>query len=80
MFNNMNIALKKNWVATIKNQWLKGEKYLVVGYANKTSKYLMGWLYICYGKIMPGKLMNNQDMMQASYHVGEMIEILFNQI
>ena len=62
----MNSALKTVLVGAIKNQLLTGTKYLVVGYANKKFVELMDWLYICYGKINTGELMNNQDTMQAS--------------
>ena len=64
----MNIALKKISVAAIGNQWIKDEKYMVMGYANKLSINLMDRLYIRYVQITPGVLMKNQYTMQAAYH------------
>ena len=66
-------------LAAIDNQWLKGVKDFVMVYAKKTLVEVMDWLYICYRQIVPGKLMKNQDTMQASYHVEEPIKIIFYQ-
>ena len=76
----MNSDRKDIIVASINDLRLKGSKYLVVGYTNKTSVEIMYWLYIFYGKITPDELMKNQYTMQSSYHVEEPIEILFDQI
>ena len=51
-----------------------------MGYTNKTFVELMGSIYMCYGKITPGELMENKDTMQALYHVEEPIEIFFYNI
>ena len=80
LVNNINISPKKILVAAINNHWLKEEKYLVVGYTNNTFLEQMEWLDIHYGKIMTVDIMNNQDKMQALYHVGYPIEIFFDQI
>ena len=76
----MNSELKKMAVSAINNQWIKGAKNLVMGFANKTFMERMDWLYTCYGKITLIHLMKNQDKMQTSYHVEGPIEILFDQI
>ena len=76
----MNSSLRKIVVAAIDDQWLKGAKYLVMGYTNKTFVELFYWLYISYGHIKPVDLMNKQDTMQALYHVEDPIEILFGHI
>ena len=64
----MNSALNKIVVAAIDNQWIKGAKDMVMGYANNSFVELMGWLYFRYFQIMPGYLMRNEDKMQATYN------------
>ena len=76
----MNSFLKNIVVAAIDNKWLKGVKDLVMRYTNKMFVELTDWIYIHYGKITPGEIMNNQDTTQASNYVEELTEILFNQI
>ena len=49
----MNSALKKKTVAAINNQWIKGSKDMVMGYANKYFFKLMDWIYFRYGQIAP---------------------------
>ena len=78
LVKNMNSSLRKIVVAAIDDQWLKGAKYLVMGYTNKTFVELFYWLYISYGHIKPVDLMNKQDTMQALYHVEDPIEIIFD--
>ena len=68
-FKNMNSALKKIVFAAIYEQWIKGAKDMVMGCAKKSFVELMEWLYVRYGKIMPGEIMQNQDKMQATYNV-----------
>ena len=60
LVKNMNIALKKIFIAAIDNQWIKGTKYMVMGYSKKSFVELMDWLYVWYGQIMLGYLMKNQ--------------------
>ena len=55
----MNSALKKINAAAIDDQWIKGEKNMVMEYANNSLVELMYWIYIQYGKINPGDLMEN---------------------
>ena len=63
LFKNMNSDMRDIIVSSINNLRLKGSKYLVVGYTNKTSVEIMYWLYIFYGKITPNELMKNQYTM-----------------
>ena len=42
----MNSALKKIVVTSIDNQWIKGTKYMVMGYAKNSFIELMECLYI----------------------------------
>ena len=53
---------------------------MLIGYAKQTFLDLMDWLYICYGKIIHIYLIKNQDTMKTSYHVEELIEIIFDKI
>ena len=76
----MNSYLKKIVVAIINNQWLNRAKDLTMGYAKNKFVDIMNWLYIRYRKFTHGYLMKNQDTMQTSYHVEELIQILFNKI
>ena len=76
----MNSALKKNSVAAINDQWIKGVIDMVMGYENKSFLYLMNWLYVSYVQIIPGDLISNQGEMQATYNVKYPIEILFVQM
>ena len=80
LFNNMNSVRKKIVVAVIDDQWIKGAKNMVMGYANKSFVDLMDWIYVRYVKIMPGELMHNQDEMRSTYNFKLPIEILFNQM
>ena len=41
---------------------------MVMGYANKSFIDLMDWLYVRYGQITPGDLMQNQKDIQATYN------------
>ena len=43
LVKNMNSALKKIMLSAIDDQWLKGTKDLVMGYANKMFVELMDW-------------------------------------
>ena len=80
LVKNMNSAIKKIAFAAIDGQWIKGEKYTVMGYANKSFVDLMDWMYVRYGQITPGEKMQNQEEMQATYNVKDPINILFYQI
>ena len=64
----MNSALKKIIVAATGDQWIKGEKYMVMGYTNKYFVELMDRIYGWYSEITPGYLMGNQDNTQAAYN------------
>ena len=61
LVKNTNSALKKIVVADIPEQWIKGEKYTVIGYANKSFVEFMEFLYVWYGQIKPGDLMQNKE-------------------
>ena len=63
LVKNMNSSLKKIFVADIEKQWIKGEKYTVMGYTNKSCVELMDCLYVRYGQITPGNLMQNKEEM-----------------
>ena len=65
LVKNMNSALRNIVIAAIDNQLLKGAKDLVVGCTNKIFVELVYWIYIYYGQIIPGKIMNNQEIIQA---------------
>ena len=80
MFKNISSDLNKMAVAAINDQCIKGAKNWVMGCANKTLVEQMNWLYTRYGKIRLRDLMKNQDKMQTSYHVEEVIEIIFDEI
>ena len=53
---------------------------MVMGYVNKYFVGLMDWMYVRYGQITPGDLMQNQEEMQASYNVKDSIVIIFYHI
>ena len=53
---------------------------MVMGYPNKYSVELMYWIYVRYVKIMTVDLMKNQDRIQSTYNVDDLIEILFDQM
>ena len=57
----MNRDLKKIVVADIDDQWIKGSKDMVMGYANRSFVELMDWLYLRYVHITPGYIMKNQE-------------------
>ena len=80
LVKSMDSYLKKIVVTAITKQWIKGAKYMVMGYAYNSFVELMNWLCIIYVKIMPGYLMQNQDEMQATYNTEDPINILFNLI
>ena len=50
---------------------------MVVGYTNKSLVELMDWLFMWYGQITPGDLMQNLEEMQVMYNVEYTIDILF---
>ena len=77
---NTNISLKIVYVKAIYNQCIKGAKDMVMGYPNKYSVELMYWIYVRYVKIMTVDLMNNQDRIQSTYNIDDLIEILFEQM
>ena len=54
LVKNMNSDLNKISVAAIDEQWIKGGKYVVVGYSNKSFVEFMDFLYVRYGQITPG--------------------------
>ena len=60
---------KKNVAVSIDDQWIKGARDMVLGYANNSFVQLMDWFYIWYVQIMPRDLLINQDKMQATYNV-----------
>ena len=60
LVKNMNSALKKIAVAAINDQYSKGEKHLVMGYATKYFVELGDWIYVRYSQMNPRDLMNNQ--------------------
>ena len=61
LVKNMNNSLNKIVIAAIDNQWIKGAKYMVMGYANNSFVELVDWIYIRYVQITPRDLMSNQD-------------------
>ena len=67
LVKNMNSAFNNIIVAAIGNQWVKGSKNIVVGYANKSFVELMEWIYVSYGQITPGYLMRNQEKIQRQH-------------
>ena len=76
----MNSYLNKIVIRAIDEQRIKGTKYMVMGYANKSFLELMDWLYVKYGHITAGDLLKNKEDMQATYTVKDPIELLFDQI
>ena len=80
LVKNMNSALKKIVVAAMYDEWIKGQKYMVMVYANKYFMELRACLYGWYRQITPGDLTSNQDKIQATYNVEEPVEILFNHM
>ena len=60
---------KKNVAVSIDDQWIKGARDMVLGYANNSFVQLMDWFYIWYVQIMPRDLLINQDKMQATYNI-----------
>ena len=58
---NKNSSLKKIVDADTNKQWIKLVKDMVMSYSNKSFVELMDWLYVLYGQIMPGYLMQNQE-------------------
>ena len=63
LVKNTNNALKKIVVADIDEQHIKGAKYMVMGYANKSFVEVMDCMYLRYGHITPGDLLQNQEDM-----------------
>ena len=61
--------MKEIVITAIINQWIKGERDMVMGYDKNYFVELMYWLYISYFQTMPGDLVKNQDMVQGAYHV-----------
>ena len=53
---------------------------MVMGYTNTYFVKLMDRLYVRYGQITPGDLMQNQEYMHTMYNVKYPIDILFDQI
>ena len=53
---------------------------MVMGYANKSFIDLMDWLYVRYGQITPGDLMQNQKDIQATYNTQDPIKTPFDKI
>ena len=51
-----------------------------MGYTNTYFVKLMDRLYVRYGQITPGELMQNQEYMHTMYNVKYPIDILFDQI
>ena len=80
LVKKMNSTLKKIFIAAINEQWIKWAKDMVVRYANKYFVEMMNWIYDRYGQITPGDLMNNQNEIQATYNIGDLIEIMFDQM
>ena len=74
----MNSALNKIVVAAIDDQWNKGGKYIVMGWANKYFVELMYWIYLSYVQITPRDLMINQGKMKVTYSIEDPIEIPFD--
>ena len=60
---------KKNVAVSINDQWIKGARDMVLGYANNSFVQLMDWFYIWYVQIMPRDLLINQDKMQTTYNI-----------
>ena len=54
---------EENFGSGNRKPMVEGEKDLVMRYATKTLVELIEWLYIRYGYITPGELMNNQYTM-----------------
>ena len=80
LVKNMNSSINKIVIVAIYKQWIKGEKYIMMGYANNSFVKLMYCMYVRYGQITPGDLMQNQEEMQASYNVKDSIVIIFYHI
>ena len=80
LVKNMNSTLKKIVVEDIREQWIKGAKYMVMVYAKMSFVEFMDCLYLRYGHITPGDLMRNKEDMQGTYNAEDPINIMFDQI
>ena len=59
LVKNMNSALDKIVLTAIDNQWIKGEKDMVMLNSKKSFVELVDWIYVRYVQITPGYLMDN---------------------
>ena len=55
----MKVSLNKIIAAAINNQWVKGVKNMVIGYAKTSFVEQMYWLYVQYGQIVTVYLMRS---------------------
>eukprot|EP00586_Coscinodiscus_wailesii_P001561 CAMPEP_0172482082 /NCGR_PEP_ID=MMETSP1066-20121228/8359_1 /TAXON_ID=671091 /ORGANISM="Coscinodiscus wailesii, Strain CCMP2513" /LENGTH=367 /DNA_ID=CAMNT_0013244955 /DNA_START=131 /DNA_END=1234 /DNA_ORIENTATION=+ len=79
-YTNTDKALKQQLLRAVEDIYLRDIKHSMTGYANVSTRRLLGHLYSKYGRITPEALKENGNRMRKSYDMSQPIQTLWVQI
>jgi hypothetical protein len=79
-YTNLHNALKKQLTEAIEPVYLRSQRHRHVGFANKTLREIIAFLFQAYGQLTPQKLIDNQMAMNAPWDPNTPFETLIEQI
>jgi hypothetical protein len=79
-YTNIHNALKKQLEEAIEPVYLRSQRHRHVGFANRSVRELMGYLFQAYGQLNAQKLMDNQTTMNKPWDPSTPFETLIEQI
>jgi hypothetical protein len=79
-YTNIHNALKKQLTDAIEPVYLRSQRHRHVGFANKSLRELIAFLFQAYGQLTPQKLIDNQMAMNAPWDPNTPFETLMEQI
>ena len=79
-YTNLHNALKKQLIEAIEPVYLRSQRHRHVGFANKSLREIIAFLFQAYGQLTPQKLIDNQNAMNTPWDPNSPFETLIEQI
>jgi hypothetical protein len=79
-YTNIHNALKKQLTDAIEPVYLRSQRHRHVGFANKSLREIIAFLFQAYGQLTPQKLIDNQMTMNTPWDPNTPFETLIEQI
>ena len=80
LFKTVNNALKKQIVTAIDNIYIKALRDRVTGFAARSARDILEYLYRTYRSVTPAQQTENNEKFRAPYEISTDLEAYFNDI